>query len=170
MLAKYVQGAGSSRIVVTLHPIAGKSKTPSTVLEVHLDGQRIGQLTPAMSATLMPVINEARSNDRSTAAWAILSGSRLAAEVVLKAMRPDEVPNTWPSSSNVLLQLGSGAQSIPTAYNEQVQLTPPPLPSGLGAGIWIAAAIVAIALVAGTSWWSLAKKRLAPKRALDSPL
>jgi hypothetical protein len=68
------------------NPIAGVSKTPSTVLEVHLDGQRIGQLTPAMSATLMPLVEEAQSHDRLTAAWATLSGSRLAAEVVLQAM------------------------------------------------------------------------------------
>jgi hypothetical protein len=181
---KYVQSAGSSRVVVTLHPNAGKSKTPSTVLEVQLDRQRIAQLTPAMSATLKPLVEEARSHNRSTTAWATLSGSRLTAEVVLKAMRADEVPNTWPSSSDVLPQLGNVAQSIPAAYKEQIQLTPPPLPSGLGTGIWIAVAIaaiallaipfvgwlLAIALVAGTSWWSLAKKRLAPKGALNSPV
>ncbi len=180
VLAKYVQSAEASRIVVTLHPIAGKSKTPSSVLEVQLDGQRIGQLTSAMSATLMPMVKEAEGHDRSTAAWATVSGSRLAAEVVLKAMRAEEVPNTWPSSSDVLPQLGSATHSIPAAYKEQIQLTPPPLPSGLGAGIWIAAVIVAvvlfsipfvgwllaIALMAATIWWNIAKRKMAPKGSL----
>jgi hypothetical protein len=182
VLAKYVQPAGSSRIVVTLHPIAGKSKTPSTVLEVQLDGQRVGQLTSAMSAVLMPMVQEAQSHNRAAAAWATLSGSRLAAEVALKVMRAEEVPNTWPSNSDVLPQLGGAANGIPPAYKEQVQLTPPPSPSGVGVGIWIAAAIVAVlllaipyvgwllavALVAGTAWWSMAKRRVAPKGSVRS--
>ena len=184
VLAKYVQPVGSSRIVVTLHPIAGKSKIPSTVLEVQLDGQKIGQLTPAMSAVLMPMVDEARNHNRTTAAWATLSGSRLAAEVVLKIERADEVPETWPSSSDVLPRLGGATSGIPPAYKEQVQLTPPPLPSGVGVGIWIAAAIVAIVLlavpyvgwllaillVAGTAWRNAIKKRAAPKESQPFPI
>ncbi len=46
-----------ARWIATLHPIPGRAKN-STVLEVQIGGDRVGQLTPATSTQLLPLVRE----------------------------------------------------------------------------------------------------------------
>lgn len=60
-IAPHIGAAGM--LVATLHPLEiTKGKTTTTVLEVRLDDRRVGQLTPATSASLLPLVQEAERN------------------------------------------------------------------------------------------------------------
>src|SRR5690606_27287290 len=103
-LIPYLRIAGAP-LIATLHPIPGRAKD-STVLEVRLDGVRVGQLTPAMSGNLMPLVRECEANDRFAASWATVTGSRLAAEVRLRATRAEEIGDSWPSDADTIPIIG----------------------------------------------------------------
>lgn len=133
-------------VIVTLHQIEGKTKTSGTVLEVRLDGRRVGQLTPGTSTSLMPLVNEAQRLGRIACAWAAVTGSRLAAEVTIRAIRAEEAPDSWPSEGDSLPQLKPGLGVPTSAYREQVKLAAPPAAAGLSAGVWIATAVAALIL------------------------
>lgn len=173
----------SSNVIVTLHPIDGRTKTSGTVLEVRLDGDRVGQLTPGMSASLMPLVTEARVQGRETAAWARVAGSHLAADITLRAARAEEIPESWPSPADTVLSIGTAVGQPPPAFQTQTQLTPPP--SGAGIGVWLWALgifavlllfaipavgwLVGLLALGGLIWWELAWRKRAPKSAWTRP-
>lgn len=176
VLAPYVS-ATRRPVVVSLHPIEGKTKASGTVLEVRLDGARIGQLTPASSGSLMPLVNEAATHNRIACAWAFVSGSRLAAEVTLRAIRAEEVADAWPNEGDTLPRLKPGLGTPVPAYREQVKLSPPPAAAGLGAAVWLVGIVGALILgvavpvvgwvlallgIGALVWFELAKRSTPP--------
>jgi hypothetical protein len=179
-LAPYVRTSGAP-LLATLHPIAGRAKD-STVLEVRLGGLRVGQLTPGTSGQLMPLVNECEAAGRVTAVWASVSGSRLAAEVKLRAVRADEIGDDWPRESDVIPKIGE-LNSPPVAFAPQVTISSPPQARGLPTWLWVATGILALILlsiphvgwifsaaaIAGSIWWHLIRRRRAPSVQFPHP-
>jgi hypothetical protein len=173
---------GNTAVVATLHPIPGKAKG-STVLEVRIDGNRIGQLTPVSSASLLPMVRECEAAGRLTAVWATVSGSRLAADVKLRAISASEVSASWPSEGDVIPAIGV-LDAPPPAYTPQVNIASPPPARGVATWMWVTAAIAALALVSvpyvgwllgtvlivGVAGWHLLRLRRAPTTQFTRPL
>lgn len=179
-LARWV-GRSDVAVIATLHPIPGRAKD-STVLEVRIDNERVGQLTPGSSTSLLPMVRECESRNRQAAAWARVSGSRLAAEVKLRAIPASEVDEAWPSEGDVVPTIGLRDEP-PPAYAPQVNVGPPPPARGLATWMWVTTVIVALflfaipyigwllglALVAGAGWWHLVRRRNAPTTQYPKP-
>lgn len=91
-VAPFLRSEGECWAHVTLHAEA----INPTVVEVRLEGQRIGRLGDRMSAEFLPAIKYLDDLRAQTAARAIIRGNRLMAEVVLHAARTNELPATWP--------------------------------------------------------------------------
>jgi collagen type III alpha len=100
------------------------ARSTRDVVEVRIDGARVGQLTPRMSGELLPAIHHLSEHGEVTAARAIIKGNRIKAEVVLYVVRAHELPESW---------LGSAQSPIPPALvaapapqREHAPVPPPP--------------------------------------------
>ncbi|GGK92863.1 hypothetical protein Sme01_59490 [Sphaerisporangium melleum] len=88
---------GESYAYVTLHEVSDSSgRTVKQLVEVRLDGNRVGQLTPKMSGELLPAIRHLDGIGYLAASRAKLKGNHLKAEVTLHCVRAHELPNDWP--------------------------------------------------------------------------
>ena len=83
------------------------------------------KLTPATSASLLPLVKEAGGNGLIAAAWASVKGSKFAAEVSLHVSKAEEVVDSWPSGSDALPTLTSKRQ-VPPAFQREVALQSAP--------------------------------------------
>lgn len=97
LLGRYV--ADQPRyLAVTLHLITVAKtprSTPYEAVEVRLDGQRVGELTKAMSAHIRDLVERIDSHGKVPVCRAVLKGSPLRAEVTLDVARSAEVTSTW---------------------------------------------------------------------------
>lgn len=102
VLLKFVPQAqgGHGVLFVTLHeqaPAASKSKPH---VEVRIDDECIGQLTPQMSTRFLPMVRHLRDRGLITACWGDITGSAVAAEVRINGIKAneatDEVLNGFP--------------------------------------------------------------------------
>jgi hypothetical protein len=64
------------------------ARSTRDVVEVRIDGVRVGQLTPKMSTELLPAIRHLAVRGEATGARAIVKGNRIKSEVVLYVARP----------------------------------------------------------------------------------
>lgn len=89
VLANFVPPHGHGVLFVTLHehPPAGKAKEH---VEVRIDDARIGQLTPQMSQRFLPMIKHLHARGLITACWGDITGSAVAAEVRIDAVKANE--------------------------------------------------------------------------------
>ncbi|MDY7091060.1 MAG: HIRAN domain-containing protein [Actinomycetota bacterium] len=95
-LTPYLRPEGECWVHVTLHDIVEQTaRTSKTLVEVRLDGVRVGQLSPKMSGDLLPAIHHLSAQGIVTVARAIVKGNRIKAEVVLYAARAHELPDSW---------------------------------------------------------------------------
>lgn len=175
--------AASGMLVATLRPLqVTKGKTTTTVLEVRLDDRRVGQLTPATSASLLPLVQEAERKGLVAAAWASVKGSKFAAEVSLHVSKAEEVTDHWPSSSDALPTLTTQRQ-VPPAFQREIALQPAPKGGLPRWQIWVgvvtilivttipgAGPILALLLVTGLAYRALRQRKQAPRSVLQSPV
>lgn len=89
-LAKFVPRSGHGVLFVTLHEHEpdGRAKTH---VEVRIDNERVGQLTPQMSLRFLPMIKHLHGRGLLTACWGDITGSSVAAEVRIDGMKANEV-------------------------------------------------------------------------------
>lgn len=133
-------------VLTTLHTIdVVKARSTTQVVEVRIDDNRVGQLTAATSASLLPLIDEAARQGLITAAWGSVTGSRLAAEVAVHVAKAEEVLDTWPSREDTVPPLME-MQQVPRAYVSTDPIEPPPAGAGIGTGWWVLAVVVALLL------------------------
>ncbi|WP_250034337.1 hypothetical protein [Paractinoplanes maris] len=92
-LTPFLRPEGECWAHVTLHEIA--ERAARTLVEVRMDGVRVGRLTPKMSSELLPAIHHLAEQGLTTAARAIVKGNRIKAEVILYVVRAHELPDTW---------------------------------------------------------------------------
>lgn len=90
VLRHHVPATGHGLLFVTLVenvPTAGKAKPH---VEVRVDDQRVGQLTPQMSQRFLPMIQHLRARGLTTACWGDIKGSAVAAEVRIDGIKANE--------------------------------------------------------------------------------
>lgn len=89
-LLKYVPQSGYGLAYVTLHeqPPTGASAKPR--VEVRINDDRVGQLTPQMSQKYLPMIKHLADRGLVTACWGDITGNRVAAEVRIDCRRANE--------------------------------------------------------------------------------
>ena len=95
-LRRYLNENGECWAYGTLHEIAGGTiKAPKAVVEIRIDGSRIGQLTPSMSAHYLPTVVALAQRGRITAAQLVVKGNALKIEVILYAARAFDLDPAW---------------------------------------------------------------------------
>jgi hypothetical protein len=95
-LAWHVRESDEVWVAATLQPMEERRpRSLVEVVEVRVDAERVGVLTPAMSAHLLPLIKHIHSSGRPAVARAVIKGNSLKAEVVLHVTKTHEVPRDW---------------------------------------------------------------------------
>jgi HIRAN domain-containing protein len=129
-LALLLRPEGECWAYATLHEVVEETaRTSKVIVEVRIDGERVGQLTPKMSGELLPAIRHLVEAGVTTSARAIVKGNRIKAEVVLYVARAHELPASWldePMGSQ--RPMATGAVSIadpPVTASAPVEQRPP---------------------------------------------
>ncbi|MEH0147429.1 NINE protein [Corynebacterium sp. Q4381] len=90
-LADFVPLSGLGQVLVSLHLFeAGKTKKWEAV-EIRLDGERVGELSKVSSEKFAPIVRHFDSQGLTVISRATISGSSIAAEIVLVAARAHEL-------------------------------------------------------------------------------
>lgn len=94
-LFNYVPPCGHGPLYATLHEAAiTTARTTKTIVEVRIDNQCVGQLTPQMSQRFLPMIQHLNARGLLAACHADITGSSVAAEVRIHAAKANEVDDT----------------------------------------------------------------------------
>lgn len=96
-LFNYIPPSGKGLAIVTLHRAVKqlKSGEEREYVEVRVDGERGGQMTPATSAQFMPAIRHAMDMEKTLGAWTRVEGSGLAVNLTAQAARSNELTDDW---------------------------------------------------------------------------
>lgn len=96
VLQRYLSAHRECWAYGTLHEIqGGTEKAPKPLVEVRIDGERVGQLTPAMSAHFLPTMSALTQHGKTSAVKLLVKGSELKVEVVLFAARAHDLDPSW---------------------------------------------------------------------------
>lgn len=135
VLRRYVSRQGECWVYGTLHSVTEQgARTSKELVEVRIGGQRIGDLTPAMSGEFLPVISQLAQRGHDTAARLIVKGNQVKAEVVLHATKAHQLPAEWiaanlgdPASAPVtaVAAVAAGSTSTPSGAVPITVLIPP---------------------------------------------
>ncbi|WP_341266927.1 HIRAN domain-containing protein [Gordonia malaquae] len=91
-LFEHVPESGYGLLYATLHRgVVTTARSSRAVVAVHIDGAKIGELTPAMSAKFLPMIDHLDTRGLVPACWADITGSSVAAEVRIDAVKAHEI-------------------------------------------------------------------------------
>lgn len=130
-LRRYARPEGEAWAWVTLHPVQGQNS--KTFVEVRLDGQTAGRLSPKMSTDMLPAVQHVEAAGKTTAARAIVKGNQLRMEVVVYAARVHELTADWFTTVGPVSQAPAAPVTPPPP-------APPagwyPDPSGVGRRYW----------------------------------
>ncbi|MWV50475.1 DUF2510 domain-containing protein [Rathayibacter sp. VKM Ac-2803] len=142
---------GRALVLVTLHLL------PSELIEVRLNGARVGELSPGTSPHFAPTVRHLEGLGLTATAYAALRSSPLKAELTLQAARASELPAHWVDGPAVTLPvLGPATEryDVPAAYVRPLRRS-----SRTSEAIsrstrrLIARVVVAIATLVGLSSW-----------------
>jgi hypothetical protein len=89
-LLKFVPTGGYGLLFVTLHEHVPTHGSARPHVEVRIDDERIGQLTPQMSQRFLPMIRHLSTRGLVTAWWGDITGSAVAAEVRIDGIKANE--------------------------------------------------------------------------------
>lgn len=97
VLFNYVPEGGVGLVLVSLHKAVRTLKNGSerSYVEVRLDGQHVGELSPVTSPQFLPLIEHTEAVGELAVAYAKITGSALAARLVLQAAKATEISNEW---------------------------------------------------------------------------
>jgi collagen type III alpha len=95
-LGQFLRPEGECWVHATLHEVVEQlARGTRRVVEVRIDGARVGQLTPKMSSEVLPAILHLAEQGDQAGARAIVKGNRIKAEVVLYVARAHDLPDSW---------------------------------------------------------------------------
>ena len=121
-LFNYVPKDGEGLVILTMHRIvqALKNGTERDLVEVRLDGERVGQLTAVTSGHFLPSITHAEDFDKELGVWAKIRGSGLAAELVIHGARAADLNDQWLNTMPTFARLMPEAPvyDVPSAFIE----------------------------------------------------
>lgn len=89
-LLTHVPPHGSGPIILTLHEVSPLRGSAKPYVEVRIDDERIGQLTPQMSQRFLPMIRHFDGRGLTTAVCGDITGSQVAAEVRVESIKANE--------------------------------------------------------------------------------
>lgn len=119
-LFEYIPAGGECMVVLTMHLLEHvlKNGTVKEIVEVRLDGERVGQLTATTSQHYLASIRHAKDMDIELGVWARLKGSGVAAELVIQGARAVDLPDQWLREMPTLPIFTAEADSydVPGAY------------------------------------------------------
>lgn len=119
-LFEYVPVRGEGMVVLTMHRLENvlRNGTVKELVEVRLDGERVGQLTPTTSQHYLSTIRHAEDMGKTLGVWAKLKGSGVAAELVIYGARATDLSDKWLRSMPVLPSFVAEADhyDVPNAY------------------------------------------------------
>jgi hypothetical protein len=113
---------GSGLLLVSLHKAIRtlRNGVERPFVEVRLDGERVGELSNITSAHLLPLLEHTETIGETAIAYAKITGSSLAAQLVLHAAKATEINNDWlsngPHGAPKLLPWTTG-YDVPPAYS-----------------------------------------------------
>lgn len=115
-LLPFVSAQRRGMAFATLHegPAAGRG---GPVLEVRIDGRRVGQLTPQMSKRYLPMVQHFLDRGLVTACRAEITGSAVAAKVRIFAAKADEASDELLNGEPVTLPPLAPQLDDPSAYD-----------------------------------------------------
>lgn len=95
-LRPFVRPQGEAWAYGTLHTFVEEgTRARRELVEVRIDGRRVGQLTPAMSAEYAPIIHQIEERGRTTAAKVVVKGNQIKADVVVYAAKTNQLETSW---------------------------------------------------------------------------
>ena len=121
ILSNHVPPEGVGLLLVSLHKATRtlKNGTERPFVEVRLDGDRVGELSNVTSAHLLPLLEHTETVGETALAYAKITGSALAAQLVLHSAKATEISNDWlsdgPHPAPKLLPWATG-YDVPPAY------------------------------------------------------
>lgn len=97
VLRTFVLGHAPRHVAATLHVIEAPRRTgdPARIVEVRLDGERVGVMSKAISDQIRDLVTYVASRGRTPVARAIIKGSDLRADVTVNVARTSDVPQRW---------------------------------------------------------------------------
>lgn len=111
VLSDFITGIGDGIALGTLAVIdGGTARAPKTLIEIRIDGERVGQLTPASSQHFVPTVRHLETQGQAAAAWIRVKGSAIAAQATIQAAKAHELPADWFEEPNTIpvLQRNAG--------------------------------------------------------------
>lgn len=106
VLSEYITDVGDGIALGTLAVIEGGTvRAPKVLIEIRLDGERVGQLTPASSQHFLPTVRHLESQGLQAAAWIRVKGSVIAAQATIQAAKAHELPADWFAEPRTVLVL-----------------------------------------------------------------
>ena len=132
-LLPMVPAIGRGMLFATLHeraPVGGRGKA---IVEVRIDGRRVGELTSQTSQRYLTMIEHFGMRGLVCACYARISGSPVAAEVQIYAIKANEATDEFLQGEPVTLPNLKPHQSDPLAYDltpMAAHLQTLPLPEG----------------------------------------
>lgn len=95
-LKPYLRKIGEAWVFATVHATVDEStKTPKTVVEVHIDGKLVGTLSKASGEHLLPVISYLKDRGSQATVRAMVRGNELKCDVVLYVKKAGELDMDW---------------------------------------------------------------------------
>lgn len=96
VLARYVSPKPGTPVAVELRPVTEqRARTEARVVQVELDGERVGILSPVQTKNLMPIVEHLEASGLRCMARAVVVGSSLHAEVVLYTVKASDDIDSW---------------------------------------------------------------------------
>jgi len=95
-LRAWTRPSGEGWVHVTLNKVTEQlARSTRDIVEVRLEGEPVGQLTPKMSAEYSPAIELLDNSGVQTVARAVVKGNALKADVVLYAAKAGQLGDEW---------------------------------------------------------------------------
>ncbi|WP_347110952.1 HIRAN domain-containing protein [Paenarthrobacter sp. S56] len=97
VLANHLPPTGTGLLLVSLHKEIRtlKNGNERSFVEVRIDGKRVGELSNVTSAHLLPLLEHTETIGETAVAYVKITGSALAAQLVLHAAKATDISNDW---------------------------------------------------------------------------
>ncbi|MFN3539240.1 MAG: hypothetical protein ACK40J_04140 [Rhodococcus sp. (in: high G+C Gram-positive bacteria)] len=128
ILRHFVEPEGELELLVTLHEIdVSTAKTEKKLVEVRVEGHRIGQLTPQTSAKFLPAVRHLSNRGLVTAGRGWFKGSSVSAQVSLMAAKAHELPGDFLAGEPrtvISLNRSRRTPAIGASSDQSIEATP----------------------------------------------